>query len=567
MINDQLSQIFINMGAYCEMSSEKNAFFRARAFKKASEIVSKLPFDLADPEWQDHKKLVALEGIGAKIADLILEFVKTNKINDYEDMKTQSPVNLEELLKVQGIGPKTILKLYNELGITDLESLKKAAEQNLISGLDSFGEKKQTKILESIQFSIKNKDRVTLGQAEREIEQLLAYLKLDSNIKKMEVVGSYRRKTETIGDIDILISSKNPEKTSEYFINYSGVEKILGQGETKNSVWLKSKMQVDIRLLDIDLFGSALQYFTGSKEHNVKLRQIAIERGYKLSEYGLVERDSEKMIESKSEEKIYEKILGHYIDPLLRENSGEIEAAIANKLPKLIEEKDIIGDFHMHTTNSDGAFSIEEMAQACTERGYKVMGISDHFGKLKIANAIDESGFDAYLKAIRTADAKIGTIKILASAEVEIDKEGNLEFDPMMLKQLDYVIASAHFSNGMSKADMTKRLIKAIENPLTSLIAHPRNRLINQRPGYEFDYAEVFKAAADHGVAMEINSHPSRLDLSWELIKESTKHGCKIAINTDAHHIDELANMKYGLDMGKKGWLEAKDLWVPNFSK
>ena len=560
VVNDQLSDIFSKMAAYCEMSSAKNSFFRARAFKKASEIVAKLPFDLADPEWQDEKKLVELEGIGKGIAQHILEFNELGKIPDYENMKEESPVDLEGLMRIQGVGPKTILKLYKEIGVTDLESLKKAAGENKIAELEGFGEKKQENILESIEFAIRNKDRVMFYKAEAQIEDILTYLKKDPNLIKVEAVGSYRRKSETIGDIDILVSSKNPEETSKHFTSYPEIEKVFGSGATKSSIWLKSKMQVDMRVIDDNAFGSALQYFTGSKEHNVKLRQIAIDKGMKLSEYGLFNRKTDEVIESKSEEKIYEKIIGNYVLPELRENDGEIEAAIANKLPELITKNDIHGDFHLHTINSDGKNTIEEVAKKGIELGYKAIGISDHFGALRIANAIIPEEFDQYLKDIREADKNIKDIKIYASGEVEIDKDGNLDFNEDMLKQLDYVIGSVHLSTKMDRETMTKRIIKALKHPLITILAHPTGRLIGQRPGFEFDYEEVFKVAKEEGVTLEINSHPMRLDLPFELVHLALDQGCKIILNTDAHQIDEMDYMKYGVNIARKGWLTNKNL-------
>ena len=561
MVNDDISQIFSNMAAYMEMQSDQKAFFRSRAFRRASEVISKFPYDFANPEWYtDIEKLKKIEGIGQSTAGHIQEFVKTGKIKDYEKMKKESPVKLEELLKIQSIGPKKILKLYKELNVTDIKSLENVANAGKIATLEGFGEKSQNNILESIKFAIINKDRVSIATAEAIITPLLAYMKADKNLIKIEPAGSYRRKRETVGDLDILISSKDPKSTMEHFVKYSGLEKVLGHGETKSSIWLKSKIQVDVRLVDIKDFGSALQYFTGNKEHNVKLRNISISKGYKLSEYGLVNRKTEKPIESEDEKKVYELLVGHYIVPELRENLGEIEAAQSNKLPNLITLKDIHGDLQMHTTHSDGINSIEEMAKKGIALGYKYIGITDHFGKLQIANAITEKEFPKYLKDIREADAKIKGIKIYASGEIEIDKNGNLEFDEAALKQLDYVIASVHFSTKMERDQMTKRIIKTLKNPLTKILAHPTGRIIGQRPGFEFDYQEVFKVAREENVALEINAHPMRLDLNNDLVKMAVDLNCKIIINTDAHAIHEMDYMCYGVDVGRRGWLTSKNL-------
>jgi DNA polymerase (family 10) len=565
MVNQQIAEIFNNMAAYCEMSTDRNAFFRGRAFKKAAEIVDKFPYDFADPEWSgDIDRMKKLEGIGPKTAEHIKEYVETGKIQDYENMKAESPVKLEELLKVQSVGPKTILKLYKELGVTDLVTLKAAAESGKIAELEGFGKKKEQNILESISFAIRNKDRVSISVAEDQVKELLKFLDQDRNITKIEFGGSFRRRKETIGDIDVLILSKDPKFSMENFCNYSQVDKILGHGDTKCSVWLKSKIQVDMRALPKESFGAALQYFTGSKEHNVKLRNISIAQGYKLSDYGLFKRlknDEEgEMVEGDDEVKIYKRLGLQFVPPELRENLGEIEAEQKGELPELITLKNIKGDLQMHTVNSDGSNTVEEMALKCKELGYEYLGITDHFGKLKIAGAIDPKEFDGYLKSIRDADEKVKGIKIYASGEIEIGKEGELEFPEEMLKQLDYVIASVHFSTKMDKKEMTQRIITALKNPLTKILAHPTGRIIGQRPGFEFDYREVFKVAKEEGVALEINAHPSRLDLNDNLTKLAVDLGCKIVINTDSHAAVELTNMKYGIDVARRGWVQEKDL-------
>lgn len=565
MINNQIAEILFNMASYIEMEADKNAFFRARALKNASDVLSKFPYDVSSPEWSDASKLEKIQGIGKNIAKHILEFIKTGKVSDYEALKAKSPVKLEELLKIQGIGPKSILKLYKELNVTDVKSLKRAALLNRISELPGFGEKKQSSILESIEFAITHSGRISISDAEYEINQLLDFMKKDLNITRIEVAGSLRRRKETIGDIDILVSSKSPKDTMSHFVSYKNIEKVLANGETKSSIWLKSKIQVDIRLVDIDSFGAALQYFTGSKEHNVRLRNIAISKGYKLSEYGLFNRNDLKLKEGADEKKIYEILVNQYIKPELREDQGEIDAAIHNNLPDLITISDIKGDLQMHTTFSDGENSIEEMARKGIELGYDYIGITDHFGKLKIANAIDESEFDSYINAIRKADQTVSGIKIYASGEIEIDKNGELEFNNALLKKLDYVIASVHFATKMTKDEMTKRIVNALRNPLTKILAHPTGRLINQRPGFEFDVNEVFKVAKEENVALEINAHPMRLDLNDKLTHIAIDMGCKIIVNTDSHSTIEMNNMKFGIDVARRGWVKKSDLLKINF--
>ena len=560
MVNAQIAEILFNMASYIEMESGKNAFFRARALKNAADVLSSFPSDLSSPEWCDVSKLEKIQGIGKNTAEHIVEFIKTGSVSDYETLKSKSPVKLEELLRIQGIGPKSVLKLYEKLGITDVDSLKKAAIENKISQVDGFGDKKQASILESIEFAITHSGRVSISDAEYEINQLFDFMKSDLNILRIDFAGSLRRRKETIGDIDILVASNDTKETMLHFISYRNVEKILAHGATRSSIWLKSKIQVDIRLVNLDSFGAALQYFTGSKEHNVKLRNVAISKGYKLSEYGLFNRGDLKLKEGKDEKKIYEILVNNYIEPELREDQGEIESATKNSLPNLITLSDIKGDLQMHTTFSDGENSIVEMAKKGIDLGYKYIGITDHFGKLKIANAIDESGFETYLKAIRQADKETAGIKIFASGEIEIDKNGDLEFKKELLEQLDYVIAAVHFSTKMSKEEMTKRIIKALRNPLVKILAHPTGRLIDQRPGFEFDHQEVLKVAKEENVALEINAHPKRLDLNDKLTRIAIVMGCKVVINTDSHSIREMENMRFGVDVARRAWVQKDSL-------
>ncbi len=564
MINQEIATIFDRMASYIDMSDSPNAFFKSRAFRKASEIIDSLPIDLDDKKFiESPQLLIAMEGIGKAIAAHIVEYLKTGKIEDYEKMKKESPVDLEELLNIQGLGPKKILKLYKLLGVTNIETLKEASESGKIAQLDGFGEKSQQNILESLSFAILNKDRRPYIEVEKIVDAYLEYLDLDKSIIQIQPLGSFRRKKDMIGDIDFLVSSKDPEKSMKHFIDYPKVDKILANGETKSSVWLKDKIQADIRIVEDDSFGSAMQYFTGNKDHNVKLRNIAIDKGYKLSEYGLFDRKTDELIESKSEERIYKILKLQFPIPELRENRGEVELALRNKLPNVISAEDIHGDLHMHTTFSDGANSAVEMATYAKSLGYKYIAITDHIGKLYVANAIQADRFDDYLESIEQARQKVSGIKIFLGAEVEIDKFGDYEFDENLLSKLDIVIAGVHMSNKMSSDDMTKRLEKVIKNPLTTFIAHPTGRILNQRPGYTYDFEYIFKLCADYEVALEINSHPYRLDLSDELVKLAITKNCKIAINTDAHSQLELNNIKYGIYTARRGWVTSKDLYTP----
>lgn len=565
MINQEIADIFDKMASYIDLMGGKNAFFKSRAFRKASEVVASLPIDLDDEKFVKHPQmLVAMEGIGTSIANHIVEYIQNRRIEDYERFKKECPVDLEGLLQVQGLGPKKILKLYKTLDVKNLEELKEAAETGKIAQLDGFGEKSQQNILESISFAITNKDRKPYFLVEPIVNGYIEYMKTDPNLVKIEALGSFRRRKDMIGDIDFLVISLNSEKTMEYFRNYSQVDKVLGSGDTKSSVWLKSKIQADIRVVPENSWGAASQYFTGNKDHNVKLRNIAISKGYKLSEYSLSDRKTNEIIESKSEKHIYEKIGLEYVIPELRENNGEVELAVKKNLPKVIELSDITGDLHTHTQYSDGNNSILEMVNAAKTKGYEYIGISDHLG-LAIAGGIPKENFKKYLTDIRNADSEIDGIKIYAGAECEVNKDGEYAYPEEFLAELDYVIAGVHLGTKMDPDSMTKRLENVIKNPLTKIIAHPTGRILGQRPSYEYDYEYIFELCAKQNVILEINSDPHRLDLNDKLVRTALRFNCKIAINTDAHSIEGLDNMRYGVNIAKRGWLTKNNLFKPSF--
>lgn len=567
MINDEIATIFDRMSSYIELLDQsKTAFFKVRAYKKASEVIATLSVDLADPKFtQSPQLLIAMEGIGKTIATQIIEYVKTGVIQEYELLKAQSPLKLEELLQIQGLGTKKVQKLYRELNITDIDSLKLAADQNKIAQLPGFGDKSQQNIIESIQFMIVNKDKKLLADVEPIVIDYKSYMQKDVNLIKFEPLGSYRRKKEVVGDLDFLAISKSHTQTIAHFCKYPHVEKILSQGPTKASVWLKQKIQVDVRIVEADIAGATKQYFTGSKEHNVKLRNIAIDRGYKLSEYGLFDRTTNELIEAKSESKIYNLLGMQYIEPELRENRGEIESAIKKTLPQLITLDDIRGDMHTHTTWSDGTQSPIQMIQRAMELNYQYYGFSDHIGNLPIANAIKQDRFDKYLtELIAIKNHYHNKIKIYIGGEVEINKDGDYEIEDKYLSQLDYVIGAIHINTKMTSDQMTNRLLKAIKHPKTTFLAHLTGRLINKRPGYDFDHQTIFAECAKRNVAIEINSNPSRLDLPDNLVKSAIDKNVKIIINTDAHSAQELDNIQYGLNVARRGWVTKTDLYMPN---
>src|SRR3989344_1323955 len=559
MINQDLAQIFKNIADYIEMEDNPN-FFRVRAFRKAAESLEGYSEDISGFNIYQLKQI---SGIGQALAENILEYIKTGKMEYYEQLKASSPVKLEELKKIQGMGPKRVKKLYRELGIKNVEDLKSAAEKGLISKLEGFGEKSEKSILENLKFAILNKERVRIDIALQVAESYIKYLEdNDLGIQKINYCGSLRRMKETIADIDLTVSSKDPAKTSEIFIKYPEVDKVLGHGETKSSVWLKSKIQADMRVIPVEAYGSALQYFTGSKEHNVSLRKIAIKKGYKLSEYGLFKKFSNQKVAGENEGHIYKILVKNYIEPELREDNGEIELALAGNLPKIISIDDVKGDLQMHTTHSDGAHTVDEMIEKCISLGYEFVGITDHFGSLQVANAVREDEFTEYYEDIYRAKEKYkGRIKVFIGAEINIKPKGDLDYSQKKMEKLDYVLASIHSSLEQNTELATQRYLSTLENPVIKIVGHPTGRLIQKRRGLEFDFAKVFAKASEKNVAMEINAHPMRLDLSFNLAKLAKEYGCKISINTDAHSAPELELMKYGVFVARKAGIEKENLF------
>lgn len=544
------------------MGPEPN-FFRIRAFRKASEFADKYANDLGQ---LNNYQLKQLPGIGDALAKDIVEYSKTGKIEYYETLKKESPVKLEELTKVQGVGPKTVKKLYYQLGVTDVESLKKAAELNQIASLDGFGQKSQQSILENIKFAIVNKERARLDTALETAKNYITYLKnTDQNIINISYAGSLRRKEESVGDVDILVSSKNPKETSEIFVGYKEIEKVLGNGQTKSSVWLKQKVQVDLRVVPNESFGSAMQYFTGNVDHNVKLRKIALKKGLKLSEYGVFNQKDENLTKNTTEKEIYELLVGNYIIPEMRTDTNETDLALKNKLPKPITLKDITGDLHTHTTHSDGKNTPDQMVEKAVKLKYKYYGIADHFGNLGVANAVKEDEFNKYFEDIQRVKEKYkDKITVLIGCEANIKPNGDLDFNQKKLEKLDFVVASIHSSFKQTPPLATERYLNLLDNPVVTIIGHPTGKLVNKRPSITFNFEDVFSKAKKGGVALEINAHPMRLDLPYNLVQIALKQGCKISINTDAHSLNDLDLMKYGVYVARKAGIETKNLYLPS---
>ncbi|MCK4588916.1 MAG: DNA polymerase/3'-5' exonuclease PolX [Nanoarchaeota archaeon] len=555
MTNLEIARILHQIAEILEL---KDIQFKPMAYQKAALSIESLSEDVRTIYQRGGiKELKKIPGVGESIAKKIEEYIKTNKIKGYEQLKKQLPINLEELSRVPGLGPKKIKLLYKKLKIKNIKQLKAAIQKHKLQKIPTLGATTEKNILEGIKFAKKSK-RFLLGHIQPLAEELKRQLQSKPFIKKIEIAGSYRRKKETLGDLDILAISEHPKKTVEFFTKLPEIKRTIAKGPTKATIRLKNNLQVDLRVLKEKEFGSALQYFTGNKQHNIELRKIAIKKGYKLSEYGLFKK--KKLIAGKTEQEIYQKLGMQYPEPEIRTNSGEIQAALKHKLPKLVNYKDVHADFQMHTQFSDGNNTIEEMAKTAKALGHKVIAITDHMGPLKITHALDQRKLKKYIRAIKQARKKVKGIKILIGAEVDLNKDGDLTATKPMLKELDFVLVGIHSAFRQSEQVMTKRILHAFENYPINALAHPTGRLINTRPGYRFNLEKVFQAAKDKGIFLEINAYPERLDLNGELVKIAKDIGCKFCIGTDSHNQDQLRFIQLGIAMARRGWLEKKDI-------
>lgn len=554
MINQELSRIFERMGDYLEMEEDT---FRANAYRKVAEFLATL-----DKNIDEIEDLESLPSIGKGIAEKIKEYTETGKIKDYEELVKKAPIKLNELTSVEGVGVKRVKILYDKLEIKNLKDLEKAAKQGKIAELDGFGEKTEKNILEGIEFLKKEKGRFLLIEADQIVIPILKELEKLKEVERISTAGSYRRKKETIGDIDILISSKNPQKIVDFFVSRPEVAKVWGKGETKSSVRTREGIDIDLRIVSPESFGSALQYFTGSKDHNIATRKIAISKGCKLSEYGLFRKN--KQIAGKNEKEVYNKIGLDWIAPEMRENTGEIELAKNRKLPKLVELKDIKGDLHCHSSWNGGEHTIEEMARRAQEMGYSYIGISDHTQFLRIENGLNEKQLLAQKKEIDKLNSKFKIqnlkFKILWGCEANILNNGSIDISDKVLSQMDYVIAGVHSKLKMNREEMTERIIGAMKNPNVNIISHPSGRILKQRDECVFDFEKILKTARENNVILEINSSPDRLDLKDSNIRKAIRAGVKMIINTDAHSLFGLDLMRFGASQARRGWAEKKDI-------
>jgi len=560
MKNQELAKIFYEIASYLEM---EGVAFKPYAYQKAALTLETLEKDVEEIYKRGGvKALKEIPGVGESIAKQIEEYLKTGKVNGYEKLKKKTPINLEEIIAVEGVGPRKAKTLYQKLGIRNLKDLERAAKAHKISPLFGFGEKTEKNILEGIAFLKRSKGRFLLGEILPTAKEVYQKLKSLKKVETISPAGSVRRMKETIGDVDFLVTSKNPQIVMDFFVSLPGVIKIWGKGKTKASVRVEEGFDMDIRVVPKRSYGSALQYFTGSKEHNIATRKIAQDLGLKLSEYGLFR--GPKMIAGKTEGGVYEALGMEWIPPELRENQGEIEAALEGKLPKIIDYKDIKGDLHCHSRWDGGKNTIEEMTKRAQEMGYQYLGIADHTKFLRIEHGLDEKKLALQRKEIDKLNERLKVkgirFKVLQGCEANILNDGSIDIKDEALKKLDFVIAGVHSNFKMEKTKMTERIIRAMKNPNVDIISHPTGRIIKRRDEYQIDFDKILRVAKETGTILEINSYPERLDLNDQNIRRAKEAGVKMIINTDSHHKDQLRFIEFGIAQARRGWAEKEDI-------
>lgn len=557
MRNTEVARILERIADLYEIKGE-NAH-RVLAYRTAASHIENLAESLE--EIAKTGDLKQIPGIGESIAQKIQDILSTGTTPTYDQLKAEFPEGLIDVIAVPGIGPKIAKLLYEKLGVSSLQDLEQAARDHRIRNVSGIGPKTESKILRAIRIIHRQGERMLLGTALPFAEDLMTRLREDAPVEQISEAGSLRRRQETVGDIDIVVGTNNPNAVIHAFTHLPQVYEVIEEGASMSSVLTRTGFRIDLRVASMDNYGAMLHHFTGSKFHNIKLREMANARGLTISEYGIHRLDTnELVISGRSEEDIYS-ILGlPWIPPELREDKGEIAAAARNALPKLVEQQDIQGDLHVHTRWSDGSNTIEQMVEAARMRGYRYMAICDHTHHLKIAHGLSEHDLRKQMAEISHLNENLTDFRILTGSEVDIRRDGTLDISHGLLRQLDIVVASIHQRFKLDREQMTRRIVRAIETGLVDILAHPTGRLINQRDPYDVDLERVFQAAATYSVALEINSYPDRLDLNDTYARLAKEKGIKLVINTDAHNTGELANIRYGLAMARRGWLEPSDV-------
>ncbi len=557
MENKSIADILTEIADILDIQGENP--FRVRSYRNAARTLADMSQSVPALV-KAGEKLDEIPGIGKSLEEKIGEIVSTGRCRFLEELRAKVPAGLTELLKLEGLGPKKVKLLYDELGVDSVDRLEKAAQAGRLRDLAGMGVKTEEKVLKSVEQYRAGMGRFKLSVGFTYAQALLDYLKDVPGLKRLDPAGSFRRRRETIGDLDILAICGKGCKVMDRFSKYGDVAEVLSSGETKSSVRLKCGLQVDVRVLEEESYGAALHYFTGSKAHNVAVRERAKELGLKVSEYGVFRAKDEKRLSGADEEDVFKAVGLPFIPPELREDRGEIQAAEKGELPKLIELADIRGDLQMHTKATDGKNSIAEMAHKAKEMGYAYIAITDHSKAVRVAGGLDEKGLAKHLQEIEKVGREVSGMRILKGVEVDILADGSLDLKDDILKKCDVVLASVHSRFNMEEGEMTRRIIKAIQNPHVSILAHPTGRLILEREAYKVNLKEVFQAAIDRGVVLEINAYPDRLDLRDVDARMAREMGAKLAISTDAHSTVQLELMKFGVFTARRGWVEAKDV-------
>ena len=532
--------------------------FKIRAYNKAARAVESLSTDIQ--EIYAAEELESIPGVGSAIAEKIGEYLKNGRLGYYDDLCKEIPAGLSEMLKIPGLGPKTVQLVYQKLSITDLNTLEQAARSHRLRRLPGFGQTKEKNIIKAIERYRQRSGRIPFGKAYGLVDEIFQFM--DHYVKTGTIVpaGSLRRGRDTVGDIDLLAIHDNPVQLINAFVGMPIVGQVLGKGKTKVTIITKDAVQVDLRILEARSYGTSLQYFTGSKEHNVKLRSIALKQGLSLSEYALEDVGTGEKIYCDNESEVYQRLGLPYIPPELREDAGEIEAALAGSLPRLITLQDIKGDLHVHSDWSDGVGSIETLADAAQQRGYRYLGITDHSRSLGIARGLAEDKLREQIQEISALNDELENFNLLSGTEVDIKADGSIDLPDSVLEMCDVVVAAVHSAHQQDERTMTGRIIKAMENPNVDILAHPSGRLIGERDPYRANMTAVLEVAKRTGTAMEINAHPSRLDLADVYVRKAKELGVRVAIGTDAHSSSGLNMMLFGVMVARRGWLEKEDV-------
>lgn len=563
MTREDLAETLEEIALLLELKGENP--FKIRAYRTGADVVQQFSGDIVARAKENDLK--GIKGIGDALQQKLHELASTGKLEYHENLRAEFPETLFDLFKIQGLGPKKIKALYESLEVDSVARLKEVCESGEIAGLSGFGKKTAEKILEAIEFRESNADRFRLGDVAVPVAEILDFLRSHPDCLRAEAAGSYRRAKETVHDVDFLVASSNPGAVIEAFVGQELVSKTIAQGSTKASIYLENGLQCDLRVVSNEEFACALAYFTGSKEHNVAMRGRALERGYTLNEYRLAPKEGSDKDEPpvfETEAQLYEFLGLAFVEPELRENTGEVEAAESGDLPDLIQTENLRGTFHNHTTESDGKNTLEEMAEAAMELGLEYLGIADHSKSSFQANGLDEKRLRAQIEEIAKLNRKYledGTnFRIFAGNEVDILKDGSLDFDDDLLGELDYVVASVHNAMTLPEKEMTDRIIKAVSHPAVTMLGHMTGRLLLQREAYAVNVPAVIEACAETGTIIELNSNPWRLDMDWRWWKLATEKGVKCAINPDAHRTSQLDYLWFGVRLARKGWLTRDDI-------